>query len=141
MLDWEIGGLLALEDAIDIVGRAPVLVNFIRSIGDQTATRGPIASGVDRRQLVFSRERNDQLPATESRRAGRYDQAAARLACELSDGLLYPASVASINRRQLHPECRCHRLDRGELGSSGSYGRITNDHRSCQSGRNLLKQF
>jgi hypothetical protein len=59
LLDRKIGGLLTLEDAIDVAGRAPVLVNFIRSVGDQAAIGDLKANGVDRCQLVLGRERND----------------------------------------------------------------------------------
>jgi hypothetical protein len=59
LLDRKIGGLLTLEDAIDVAGRAPVLVNFIRSVGDQAAIGDVKANGVDRCQLVLGRERND----------------------------------------------------------------------------------
>src|SRR5471030_2394853 len=34
-LHWKVGGLLALEDAIDVAGRTPVLVDKISAIGDQ----------------------------------------------------------------------------------------------------------
>jgi hypothetical protein len=36
-LHWQIGRLLALEDAVDISGRAPVLVDLIWRIGNQAA--------------------------------------------------------------------------------------------------------
>ena len=36
-LHRQVGRLLALEDAIDVAGRAPVLVDQIRPIGDQAA--------------------------------------------------------------------------------------------------------
>ena len=36
-LHRQVGGLLALEDAIDVAGRAPVLVDEIRPVGDQAA--------------------------------------------------------------------------------------------------------
>ena len=36
-LHRQVGRLLALEDAIDVAGRAPVLVDRIRPIGDQAA--------------------------------------------------------------------------------------------------------
>src|SRR5271167_1380183 len=38
-LHWQIGGLLALEDAIDVTGRAPVLVDRIRPVRDEAPTR------------------------------------------------------------------------------------------------------
>ena len=36
-LHRQVGRLLALEDAVDVAGRAPVLVDQIRPIGDQAA--------------------------------------------------------------------------------------------------------
>ena len=36
-LHRQVGRLLALEDAVDVAGRAPVLVDLIRPIGDQAA--------------------------------------------------------------------------------------------------------
>ena len=36
-LHRQVGGLLALEDAVDVAGRAPVLVDPIRPVGDQAA--------------------------------------------------------------------------------------------------------
>ena len=36
-LHRQVGRLLALEDAVDVAGRAPVLVDRIRPVGDQAA--------------------------------------------------------------------------------------------------------
>jgi hypothetical protein len=36
-LHWEVSRLLALEDAIDITGGTPILIDEIRPIGDQPA--------------------------------------------------------------------------------------------------------
>ena len=60
-LHRQIGRLLALEDAIDVAGRAPVLIDEIRPIGDQAASGDEEAFGVDRRQLVLGRQRDDQI--------------------------------------------------------------------------------
>ena len=43
-LHRQVGRLLALEDAIDVAGRAPVLVDRIRPIGDQAAAGDEVAS-------------------------------------------------------------------------------------------------
>src|SRR5258705_12952199 len=48
----EIGGLLALEDAVDIAGRAAIHVDLIRPIGGQAAGGGEEAIEVDRGELV-----------------------------------------------------------------------------------------
>ena len=44
-LHRQVGGLLALEDAIDVAGRAPVLVGRIRPVGDQAAAGDEVADG------------------------------------------------------------------------------------------------
>ena len=84
-LHRQVGGLLALEDAVDVAGRTPVLVDEIGSIGDQAAGRDVVAVGVDRRQLVPGRQRDDQLAVNDRRCAPRHDQTAIRRAREGRD--------------------------------------------------------
>src|SRR6516164_11553108 len=48
-LHRKIGRLLALEDAIDVAGSLPVLVDRIRAIGNQPAVHDEVAVAVDRR--------------------------------------------------------------------------------------------
>ena len=55
-LHREIAGLLALENAIDIAGRAPELVGKIWSVGDQATIRGAEAVVGDGRQLIAGDE-------------------------------------------------------------------------------------
>src|SRR5277367_3900148 len=63
VLGWrlhrQIGGLLALEDAIDVTGRAPVLVFRIRPVRGEAPTRGIVSVGIDVRLTVPQGERND----------------------------------------------------------------------------------
>ena len=87
-LHRQVGRLLALEDAIDVAGRAPVLVDEISPIGDQAAAGDEVASVVDRGQLVPGRQRDDQLAMTHRQRARRHDQAAIAGAREGRDGAL-----------------------------------------------------
>jgi hypothetical protein len=54
-LHRKVGRLLALEDAVDVAGRLPVLVDEISPIGDQAAGVGEGAFEVDRGQLVPGR--------------------------------------------------------------------------------------
>ena len=63
-LHRQVGRLLALEDAVDVAGRAPVLVDLIRPIGDQAAGGDEGAFEVDRGQLVPGRQRDDQIAMT-----------------------------------------------------------------------------
>ena len=46
-LHRQVGGLLALEDAIDVAGGLPVLVDVIGPIGDQAAVSNEEPSGID----------------------------------------------------------------------------------------------
>src|SRR5579863_9949251 len=56
VLGWrlhrQICGLLALEDAIDVTGRAPVLVDRIWPVRGEAPTRGIVSVGIDVRQTV-----------------------------------------------------------------------------------------
>ena len=46
-LHRQVGWLLALEDAIDVAGRLPVLVDLDRPVGDQAAVSNEEPSGID----------------------------------------------------------------------------------------------
>jgi hypothetical protein len=65
VLRWRLhrqaGGLLALEDAVDIAGGAPVLVEEIRPVGDQPAGCDEVTLEIDRREFVAGRQANDQI--------------------------------------------------------------------------------
>jgi hypothetical protein len=52
----QVGRLFVLEDAIDVAGRAPVLVNSIISIRDQATISDVRSSVVDRRKFVPGRQ-------------------------------------------------------------------------------------
>jgi hypothetical protein len=47
-LHRHVGRLLTLEDAVDVAGRLPVLVDAINPVGDQAASDGEEAFVVDR---------------------------------------------------------------------------------------------
>src|SRR5215475_3857585 len=63
-LHRQISWLLALEDAIDITGRALVQVDIIRPIGHETASSSEEAFVVDRRKFVSGGEFYDQSVMT-----------------------------------------------------------------------------
>ena len=50
-LHRQVGRLLALEDAIHVPGRLPVLFGLIRPVGDQAAGGDEVAGAVDRGQI------------------------------------------------------------------------------------------
>jgi hypothetical protein len=140
-LHREIGGLLTLEDAIDISRRAAVLVEKIRPVGDQPAGGDHEASEIDRGQLVPARQRDDQVAMNCRLRTSRHDQAAIGRAGEGRDAALDLARVAHSDGGQLHAERRCHRLNgREEAGPVGGAG-FANDRRALRPGRDLLKQL
>ena len=71
-LHRQVGRLLALEYTVDVPGRAPILVDEIRSIGDQTAFSGETTVIVDRGQplgQVSIRETNESEPYEDGCRA------------------------------------------------------------------------
>ena len=60
-LHWQVGGLLTLEDAVNVTGRASVWLDRIWTIRDQAAVDDEEAQPIDCRQSVLSRKRDDQL--------------------------------------------------------------------------------
>src|SRR6516165_10004496 len=61
LLDRQVSGLGALQDAIDIVGRPMEVVRNIRPIGHQAAVVGIVALRIDRRQMRLVDQRYDVL--------------------------------------------------------------------------------
>src|SRR5262249_41149737 len=74
----KVGRLFALEDAIDVAGGAPILVDKVGPVGNQAAAGDEVAEGVDRGQKVPSGQRDDQAAMDLRRRTSRYNQAAIR---------------------------------------------------------------
>ena len=97
-------GFSPLEDAIDVAGRAAVLVEVVEAVGHQAAAHDVAAIGVDRRQTVPRRKCDDQLPMIEHAPARRRNQAAVGLAGECNDSALDLPGVVRIDRAQLNPE-------------------------------------
>ena len=82
-LHRQVGRLLALEDAVDVAGRPPVLVDQIRPIGDQAAAGDEEADGVDRGQLCRAASAMIRLAMKRRRRdspsrSGRHSGSAAK---------------------------------------------------------------
>src|SRR5262249_33988764 len=100
----KIGRFFTFEDAIDVAGRAPELVDPIRPIGDQGAFRDAKAVGVDGGQLVLGGELCDQVTINRRRRAPWYNQTPIRSACESGDAARDVVGVAHIDWAYLHPQ-------------------------------------
>src|SRR5215475_3207339 len=60
-LDWKVSCLFALEDAIDIVGRAPEWVHRIWAVGDQATAGRKIAEIINSGQPVLRCQSYDQF--------------------------------------------------------------------------------
>jgi len=138
----EIGGLLALEDAVDIAGRAAIHVDLIRPIGDQAAGGDVEAFEVEPRAACGGpparrSDRDEALrPGSPSRSARRSERARRpRRARSIS-----PASCTLTGFR-LHPKRWRHGLDGGELAWAGSCGGIPQDRHAGHAWRDLFEQF
>src|SRR5664280_699343 len=140
-LHRQVGRLLALEDAVDIIRRATVRFDCVSPIGDQAIGGDEEAEGVDCRQLVSGRQRDDQFAMNNRKSAPRYDQAAIRPAREGRDVALDLTGIAHVKRAYLQPERRRYRLNGGELADPlGCYG-IAQDRYSRHARRDLLEQL
>src|SRR5262249_46411599 len=133
--------LLTLEDPIDVASRAPELVDGISSIGDQAAARHEVDVGIDRRQPMAARERDDQVTLADSRRASRHDQAAIRRARKFRDGAFDLTGIAHVDRAPLSPKEWSHGLDGAELSAPRSYAGIAKNRRARRVGCDLPEQF
>jgi hypothetical protein len=100
-LHRQVGGLLALEDAIDVSSRAAVLIDQIRPIGDQASGGDVVVVIVDRRQLVARRQRDDQVAMKNRPRAPGHDQPAVRAPRESRNRALDLASIVRGDRADL----------------------------------------
>src|SRR5215831_5280940 len=133
--------LLALEDAVDVAGCAPVLINHIRPVGDQAAVGDEGAITVDRGQSVPGREPDDQITMARRLGARSHDRAAIRGTRKRGDGALELADVAYVDRTHFHPERRRRGLNGAKLPNAGGYGGIPEDGHSFDPRRNLLEHL
>src|SRR5262249_49227515 len=131
----------ALENAVAVTGRLPVLVDVIRPIGDQAAGGDEVAVEVDRGQLVPDRQLDDQIAIKRRGGALRHDQSATRRAREGRDGTLDLAGVAHVDR--VDPPLGRGRQgwDGGNWVGSAAWGGFPKNRRSRYAGRDLLEQL
>src|SRR5262245_43257098 len=111
----QVGGLLALEDTIDVAGGMSKLFSRISSEGDQTAASDEQPSGVDRGQPVAGRKFDDQIALNARQHARRHDQTAITRTRECRDSALGLVGVAQVERAHLHADRPRYGLDDGEL--------------------------
>ena len=133
--------VLALENAINIAGGAPVLVKNVRPVADQASGGDPVSGSVDRRQSVPGGEHDDQITIKDGPWGCRHDQAAIWGTRKCGDVALDLAGLAQVNRAYLQPERGCSGLDGAELPDPGGYGGIPQRGHARDTRRDLLEQF
>src|SRR5215813_15283258 len=107
----QVGGLLALEDAVDVARGMLVLVDVISPIGDQAAAGDEEAIVIHRREFVPRHQRDDQMPMNRRATAWHDDQTAIRGAREGRDDTLDLGRLTQIDRVYLYPKRGRHGLD------------------------------
>src|SRR5262249_25684586 len=103
-LHWQVGRLLAFEDAIDIAGCAPIPLGKIGPVGDWPAASDERGLGVDRRQSVASRELDEQSALNGRQCTRHHNQTAIARTRECLDGLLDLAGVAQVDNANIYPD-------------------------------------
>src|SRR5262249_12225899 len=131
----------ALEDAIDVFGRAPVRIDQIVTVRDQAAGGGEETIGGDCRQLVPRSELYDHITGPDRPYTSRHDQSAVRGTCEFRDSSLDLPDIAHVDWAHLHSQQRPNRLNGAELSTPRSDTGIAQDRCTRHVGRNLLEQF
>src|SRR5262249_17744806 len=130
----------AFEDAINIVGRVPELVDTVRPVGDQAAICGEYSVRVECRQPEPGRQLDDPIPTRAARCSARHDQAAIGGARECRDDALDLAGIPECDRAHLPPERGGRGLDSSELARPGRYTRTLKERHSLQTRRDLFEQ-
>jgi hypothetical protein len=93
-LHRQVGGLLALEDAIDITGGAAVKFVDVDPIGNEASRGNEMAISVHRGQSMPGRGRDNQLAVLHKKLVGGQRQATVRLARRPCDGASVCADFA-----------------------------------------------
>src|SRR5262249_37141014 len=73
-LHRQVTRLLALEDTVDVAGRAATWVDLIRPVGDQTTASDKVACEIDRGQSVAGCKCDDRIAMNERQCARRHDE-------------------------------------------------------------------
>ena len=136
-------GLRALEDAIDVRGRLPEVIDQvdIGAVVHEAAIVGEIRLRGDRRQAITAGQVGDQLLTQPGEAVGRQDQPAVRFTREALQGGFDIGSGANGNNNRLHAEGRRSGLDRTheEFRLRRCVG-VEDDRDPREAGHNLLEQ-
>src|SRR5262245_7916541 len=137
----QVGGLLSLEDAIDVACRAAVQIGLIDPIGDQAPSGDESAVIGDNGQPEPKRELANQSAMGSCQRARSHNQTAIWGGRKRNEGALDLRRLAHVDWGDCYAGRRRHCLDCTELSGPGGQRRITNDRCARYTGRDLLEQF
>ena len=124
-----------------MTGCAPVLVEVMGSVGNETAGGGEIAGTVNSGQSMLCRQRDDQVAMDRRSRAAEHDQAAIRALRESRDGAFDLVGTAHVDGAHVYADRWRQRLDGAELARPCRYGATSKDRGSRHARRDLLEQF
>src|SRR5262249_23705201 len=81
-LHREFGGLCAAQDTVKVGGGSSEQGALVGPIGYEAAVRHKKAEGIDRRQAMFLRKRENQIPMCYGRNIRRQKKASVRRSCK-----------------------------------------------------------
>src|SRR5262249_17273427 len=97
-LHRKVGGLLALEDSIEVAGSLPACIDRVSSVSNKATVSDEETNPIDRRQSVLRRQRDDQITIIDRQRACDSDQTAIRSARKFGNSPLNVSGVSSTER-------------------------------------------
>src|SRR5262245_54484523 len=80
-LDRKLARLLALEDAVDVAGRPPIIIEHVISVGQEATDFSVQTVWIDGRETVANSQRCDFYAMGVQERIRHHDNAAIRLVC------------------------------------------------------------
>src|SRR6516165_9906384 len=94
----QFGWLLALENSVDVLGCAPVLVGRTRPVANQAAIGDERRERIDRWQSIAGRKRNDEMAVTVPRHARSRCRRAPRPSSPALHGTAPPTGLRRTGR-------------------------------------------
>src|SRR5262249_4255628 len=95
-LHWQIARLGPLEEAINVGRRLTILVDQIHSVGDKSAAASKETIGVDSRQHMPRRQRDDEVAMENGKGVRHHDQGTVRLLRKCVYGALDLVTAAHL---------------------------------------------
>src|SRR5262249_4081874 len=127
----QVGGLLTLEDEIDVAGSAAELVEDIRTIRDQAALCGINSVRIDRRPSITSRQVHDETAVIFRLGGCRKGDPLVRPLRKSLEAALDRIGFPYVSRSQLDPQCRHRRLDGRHLAISRELTGVAQDRHTA----------